>query len=272
LGERRTNVIKTLVAVEVDLASSFAIRYACRLGNHIEMELHPVYVKSAPLREEITGVGWAPRTWQRELVQAGREEIQAVLSPEAESCPALREPRVIYGDRGAELAKIVEQETFDLYVEGAPYPFDPGTIHKALHSKFHQRLPCPFIWLRGLRKIDRVLVLSLDAPGAGALARAFGRIFAGCQVPLHLAFPALEGADETNRVREAVSRAAGELEASGCRVTVEEPFQPVRGAPSPEMVNTWGLVAVTVSKAINKDSPQLKWLAEVRAPLMLVPG
>jgi hypothetical protein len=272
LGERRTHVIKTLVAVEVDLASSFAIRYACRLGNHIDMELHPVYVKSARLREETTGVGWVARTWQREVVQAGREEIQAVLAPEADSCPALQEPRVIYGDRGAELTKIVEQEPFDLYVEGAPYPFNPGTIHKALHSKFHQRLPCPFIWLRGLRNIDRVLVLSLDASATAVMARALGRIWGGCQVPLHLASPAVEGTDEAKRIREGVTRAAGELEASGCRVVVEDPFPAVGGGPSPEMVNTWGLVAVTVAKAIHKDSPQLRWLAEVRAPLLLVPG
>lgn len=265
-------MIKTLVAVEVDLASSFAIRYACRLGNHIRMEIHPVYVKSARTGGETTGVGWAPHTWEREVVQAGRKEIEEILSPEAESCQAMREPRVIYGDRGAELAKIVEQETFDLYMEGAPYPFTPGTIHKALHSRLHQRLRCPFIWLRGLRNIDGVLILCLDASGAAALARAFCRIWAGCQVPLHLAFPARGGAGETNRVREAVTRAAGELEASGCRVMVEQPFQPVLGAPSPEMVNTWGLVAATVPRAINKDSPQLKWLSEMRAPLMLVPG
>jgi hypothetical protein len=265
-------VIKTLVAVEVDLASSFAIRYACRLGNHIKMDLHPVYVKSARPGGETTGVGWAPHTWQRELVQAGRKEIQEILAPEADYCPAMREPRVIYGDRGAELAKIVEQEAFDLYVEGAPYPFTPGTIHKALHSRLHQRLRCPFIWLRGLRKIDRVLILCLDASGTTALTREFCRIWAGCQVPVHLAFPARGGRDKTNEIGEAATRAAAELEASGCRVMVEEPFQPVLGAPSPEMVDHYGLAAATVPRAINKDSPQLKWLSETMVPLMLVPG
>ncbi len=264
-------MIKTLVAVEVDLASSFAIRYACQLGNHIKMELHPVYVKSARPGEETTGVGWTPHTWERELVQAGRKEIQEILSPEAESCPAMRQPRVIYGERGAELAKIVEQETFDLYVEGAPHPFTAGTIHKAFHSRLYQRLSCPFIWLRGLRKIDRVFVLCLDAAGAAALARAFSRIWPGCRIPLHLAFPAQGGADETSRIREAATRAAGELEANGCHVIVEQPFQPVLGAPLPEIVDDYGLAAVTVPRAVNKDSPQLKWLSEIRAPLMLVP-
>ena len=35
-------MMKTLVAIEVDLASSMAIRYACDLGNLIPMELFPV--------------------------------------------------------------------------------------------------------------------------------------------------------------------------------------------------------------------------------------
>ena len=41
-------MIKTLVAIEVDLASSMAIRYACQLGNLVDMELYPVYVKEPP--------------------------------------------------------------------------------------------------------------------------------------------------------------------------------------------------------------------------------
>ncbi len=34
-------MIKTLVAIEVDLASSLAIRYACQLSSLIDVELHP---------------------------------------------------------------------------------------------------------------------------------------------------------------------------------------------------------------------------------------
>ena len=50
-------MIRTLVSIEVDLASSMAIRYACQLGNLIPMELQPVYVKSYPFEEPVTGIG-----------------------------------------------------------------------------------------------------------------------------------------------------------------------------------------------------------------------
>ena len=48
-------MIKTLVSIEVDLAASRAIRFACQLGNFMEMEIHPVYIKEAPPREMSMG-------------------------------------------------------------------------------------------------------------------------------------------------------------------------------------------------------------------------
>ncbi len=120
-------MIKTLVAIEVDLASSLAIRYACQLGNLIHMELHPVYVKEPPPEVPATGTGWVRHTWEREIVELGKEEIQEMLAAEMESCPQLHEPRVIYGDREYELLKIVDHEPFDLYVEG-PLTLSPRSI------------------------------------------------------------------------------------------------------------------------------------------------
>ena len=173
-------MLKTLVAIEVDLASSMAIRYACDLGNLIPMELYPVYVKAPPPEVPATGTGWVRHTWEREIVEMGKEEIQEMLASEQESCPLLQEPRVIYGDREYELLKIVGQESFDLYVEGAPYPFNPANIQRRLHSKFYQKLACPLVWLRVLRKIHQALVVCPDPAGrpggAAGHAEALGRL------------------------------------------------------------------------------------------------
>jgi hypothetical protein len=64
-----SSMVKTLVAIEVDLASSFAIRYACQLGNLIQMEIHPIYVKFPSPEAPMTGVGWVRHTWEREVVE-----------------------------------------------------------------------------------------------------------------------------------------------------------------------------------------------------------
>jgi hypothetical protein len=263
-------MIKTLVAIEVDLASSMAIRYACQLGNLTDMELYPVYVKAPPPEVPTTGVGWVRRTWEREIVASGKEEIQEMLASEMESCPTLQEPRVVYGDREYELLKIMEHEPFDLYVEGAPYPFTPATIHRRLHQRFYQHLGTPLIWLRVLRKINQVLVVCQDPADVRALLPAMRQLWAGSPVPVHLGVPAAPADGEA--LGRVVAAAREELEAAGSQVSVKEISPPPGGQPLPEVTQGYGLVAVCLERDVKKDSLKLQWLSQVKAPLLVVLG
>ncbi len=258
-------MIKTLVAIEVDLASSLAIRYACQLGNLLDAELHPVYVKAPPPEVPATGTGWVRRTWEREILEMGKEEIQEMLAGEMESCPRMQEPRVIYGDREYELLKIMEHEPFDLYVEGAPYPFTPVNIHRRLSAKFYQRVGTPLIWLRVLRQIKQVLVPCFEAPGAGSAVRALQKIWAGCAVPVHfwVAPDAGDGVQqEVAAGQDLIRNAGGETELLAADRLQE-------GGPAPEVIKDYGLVVLGLERALKKDSPRLQWLTQVKAPLML---
>ena len=155
-------MIKTLVSIEVDLASSLAIRFACQLGALIPMEVHPVYVKEFASDGSLVGAGWASRTLEREMIQEGKDEISEMITAEMDFCPALNEPRVIYGDREAELLKIMQMEEFGLYVEGSHFSWNATAIYKRLHSKFYKRLTFPVVWVRALRKVNQVLILCLN--------------------------------------------------------------------------------------------------------------
>ncbi len=263
-------MLKTLVAIEVDLASSFAIRYACNLGNLIPMELFPVYVKAPPPEVPVTGTGWVRHTWEREIVAMGTEEIHEMLASEQESCPMLQQPRVIYGDRDYELAKIESQESFDLYVDGAPYPFTPATIHRRLHSKFYQKLACPLIWLRVLRRVHQALVVCPDLAGARAALAAMQKLWAGCAIPVHLALPPQAGYSGSDALRQEARNALADLEAAGCTVEVKEFPDWAAGGPAPDALADYGLVAVPLERAVKKDHVRLQWLAQVKNPLMLV--
>ncbi len=265
-------MLKTLVAIEVDLASSFAIRYACDLGNLIPMELYPVYVKAPPPEVPVTGTGWVRHTWEREIVEMGKEEIHEMLASEQESCPMLQQPRVIYGDRDHELVKIESQEVFDLYVEGAPYPFTPANIQRRLHAKFYQKLACPLIWLRALRKVHQALVVCPDLASARIVLSAMQKLWAGCSTPLHLALPPQEGyGGPGDALREEARKALAALEASGCTVEVKEVADWSSGGPAPATFKDYGLVAVPLPRAVKKDDVRLQWLAQVKNPMMLVP-
>jgi hypothetical protein len=262
-------MLKTLVAIEVDLASSFAIRYACDLGNLVPLELYPVYVKAPPPEVPVTGTGWVRHTWEREIVEMGQEEIQEMLASEQESCPTLQPPRVIYGDRDYELVKIEGQERFDLYVEGAPYPFNPATIQRRLHAKFYQKLACPVIWLRVLRKVHQVLVVLPDLAGARAVLPAIQKLWAGCSIPMHLALPPQAASSGGDPLREEARKALADLEAAGCTVAVTEVADWSAGGPAPDALKDYGLVAVGLERAAKKDHIRLQWLAQVKNPLLL---
>jgi hypothetical protein len=258
-------MIRTLVSIEVDLASSMAIRYACQLGNLIPMELQPVYVKSYPFEESVIGIGWVRHTWEKELVKEGKEEISEMITAEMDSCPVLQEPRVIFGDREKELSHLMDTETFDLYVEGAPYPFTPVTIAKRLHLKFYQHLTRPFIWLRILRPLNKVLVLCLEPTGTAALGQALEKLWAGCNVPLHLGMPS--GA--TPALQESVATLQVSLTKAGCLTTLK-PGLSLQPADLPATTQPdFGLVALALPRALKKDHPLLPWLSQIKTPLLV---
>ncbi len=182
-------MIKTLVSVEVDLTSSLALRFACQIGSVMDMDIQPVYVKESSPHESVMGAGWASRTWEKEMVEQGKSEISAFIDVEREFCPVLREPMVIYGDREAELLNLSQTEKFDLYVEGAHFPWTINDIYKRLHTKTCQRMASPMILVRTLRKINQVQLLCLDVAGTRTLTAIFQRLWKSCRVPLVLSRP-----------------------------------------------------------------------------------
>jgi len=259
-------MIRTLVSIEVDLASSMAIRYACQLGNLIPMELQPVYVKGYPFEEPFTGIGWVRHTWEKELVREGKEEISEMIAAEMETCPVLQEPRVIFGDRDKELIQLMGTEAFDLYIEGAPYPFTPTTVAKRLHLKFYQQLHCPLIWLRTLRPLKRVLALCLEPPGTAALSQALVKIWAGCQVPLHLGI----APTAPSAVLEVVSAMQTALDQVGCLTTMQEGMTLSPHGLSPGGPPDLGLVAIALPRSLKKDHPGWLGLSQLKIPLLVI--
>lgn len=263
-------MIKTLVAVDVDLASSLALRFACQLGGVLPLEVQPMYVKEESSRDTVMHVGWASRTWEREMVQEGKEEISELISAEQDYCPVLKEPKVAYGDRETELLKVIQSNGFGLYVEGGHAPWNAATLHKQLHSKLHQRLQCPVVMVRALRKLEEVLVLCLDPEGTAALARLFGRLWKDCPVPIALAIPEPEGdAAKHPALREHIMASIGTWDEEGVATKLRQDFPGIHSGHAEEAMKDYGLVAIATKKEIAKDSPALHWLSQVRTSCLV---
>ncbi len=263
-------MIKTLVSIEMDLASSLAIRFACQLGGAIDMEIHPVYVKEPLSPDSSRGAGWASRTWEREIVETGKEEISKMIAPEMDFCPKLYDPSVIYGDRHSEVGRIVQEGLFDLYIEGADFTWSHAELYKLAHTKFYQRLTCPIILVQSLRKIKKVLILCADIAGTDILTKTFEKIWKGSSVGLVLAHPAdyLTSSGEKG-LKEKVLELRGLLEKAGCAVEQKQIDPEVFSNPKEDFMKDFDLVALGLDRAVRKDSVELEWLSFVRTASLI---
>jgi len=258
-------MIKTLVSIEVDLAASRAIRFASQLNYLIPMEILPVYVKETPPRELSIGSGWARHHWEQELVQQGRAEIMEMISSEWEFSPTLKEPRVACGDREGELLKIMETERFDVFVDGERFEWTPADLHRKLNSRLWQRFPGVIGIARVLRKIEELLVLCTAASGVQPLVKSLSSLWKGSSLPLSLAVPR---GGPANLAQEA-AKAKELLAEAGCQVSLQEDFPYYPEPPVPGFLRKYGLVALALSRDLKKDSPELEWLSQAKAPLLV---
>lgn len=263
-------MIKTLVSIEADFASSLAIRFACQLGGLMNMEIKPVYVKKSQTHDSSMGAGWASRTWAKELVRQGKEEIADLVSAEKDFCPVLDEPRVLYGDREGELLKIVRAEEFDIFVEGVHFNWTPHDLARKIHTKLYQGIPFPVILVKALRKVGAVQILCLDVGGIHALTDVFTTMWRDCAVPLVLNFSGKEGLNSaTAGLRDAVDQACERLRASGCTVTVRDTLSIRPGENEEEILRDSGLIALAVARTAKRDSLELQWLHRVKTSSLL---
>lgn len=259
-------MIKTIVSIEVDLAASRAIRFACQLGNFIPLEIHPVYIKEAPPRNLTIGSGWARRHWESELVQEGKEEISELITSEIEYCPVLQDPRVVYGDRDSEILKILEKDPFDLYVEGAHFPWNPATLYQRIHSGLFQRAQMPIALAPVLRKIFKLLVLCLEPRGTEVLGQGLARLWAGSAIPVVLAIPA----GKENELKSSVDQAQQALTETGVQVELLEGFNFYPDTLSDKYFRDYGVIALALPRDLRKDSLPLNWFVQAKAPAIIM--
>ncbi len=253
-------MIRTLVSIEADLASSLAIRFACQLGSLIELEINPVYVKESVSHESGFGAGWASRTWEREIVEQGKKEISKLIDSERNFCPMLHEPKVVYGDREAELTNLMFDNGFELFVEGVRFSWNAGELSKAIRSRFYQKLHRPFVLVRSLKEINELAVLCLNTKGTQEVGAALAKIWKDSHTPIKLVyFPESVSGVMQQELRNTVTETAGSLKNVGCSVTVQE--APSSPESMMEMLNSYGLVALALGKNASRDSAEIRYLA-----------
>ena len=170
-------MINALLAINADLASSIAFRYACRLAEVIDMRLETIHIEAAAKEKYPPGSGWVRSTWEAGLLQSARETINQLINTEKNECPALGTSIVRIGDREDELLGEIQKKSYDLLLEGILEDFDAHSFHQRIRSKLYRYAPCPIILVKNLAHPDRVALLLQDAEDVVPVVSTFMRLF-----------------------------------------------------------------------------------------------
>ena len=61
-------MLKALVPVAADLASSIALRYACQMSESIQVEIQTIHVKAPSSESSQLGTGWVRQIWEKTML------------------------------------------------------------------------------------------------------------------------------------------------------------------------------------------------------------
>lgn len=170
-------MIHTLLAINADLASSIAFRYACRLAKAIDMRLQPIHVEAAENEKYPPGSGWVRSTWEEGLLQSARESITQLINTEKAGCTPLDTPLVRIGEREDELLGEIRKSACDLLLEGILENFDTQVFHHRIRSKLYRQADCPIILVKNLADPGRVALLIQAAEDVAPVVSTFVKLF-----------------------------------------------------------------------------------------------
>jgi len=265
-------MLKTLVYLNADLASSIALRYACQMSKIVEMRLETIHVEEPGVEEQSPGTGWVRQTWETALLKTGEEEIAQLIQAEKPLCPPLPATKMFLGNREEKILQELQKERYDLFLEGTLYSFTSSNFYEKIRSRLFRDASCPFIFVKNLMGLTRIALLFGRGMDHFSVASSFLRIFGKAEVDVDLLYydfprngatpPMEKDAEET------LSAARNLLSNQGrawkeCRVIQENP------EAVGDLFKNYGLVVSSVQHVMNGRSPLTELLHRIPSPIFL---
>jgi len=265
-------MIKALLSLDENLASSIALRYACHQANLIPaMQLQAIHVEEPDNnKKHSAGSGWVRRTWEKGLEAAGADEVHRLLKTENVSCPFIGPPKVFVGDRHNEILEELVVGGYDIYMEGDLNTSVVGNFNNLISSNLYRKSPCPVMIVKNLVTSNRVGLLCGDGVDHRKLITGFLRVFKESGLEIDLLYYKFQESDEVifqdkEEAGSILTAAEKTLEAAGMHARRS---QVISGSPERvgDYLRNYFLVASTFP---SRKGPRLELLAHVLAPVFL---
>ena len=261
-------MIKVLVPVEADLASSIALRYVCQIANLIETEILTINVRTSSSEEYPVGTGWVRHTWEKTMLREAEDDIRQLIRAERAHCPTLGEPMAVLGDRDDEILNEILSGSYHLFLEGTIPTFSSSYFTKRLQSHLYQSMPCPIIMVKNLMPLTRVLLILGDGVDGRKLIQTFTDTFKKAPLPIDLFYLKFQEKKDGDQEQEKLKGALDLLEEQGWKA---EKSDVLYGRPQElaERLEEYGLLATVLGRSLKKKDPLQEFLVATLAPILL---
>lgn len=264
-------MIKGLLALDENLASSIALRYAARLVEMLPLQLEAGHVETPAGRQNYSpGGGWARHTWEKGLREAGLEAIERLLNTEKVPCPFGGAPKIFVGDRDEKLLEELRSGDYDLFVEGNLNNSSAAEFFTLLSSRLYAKTPCPIMIVKDLVEGRRAALLYSESMDLMNFMLRALRILAGGGFTLDLLL--FRSADNEEPVfldkKEAALALHEAEELLAANDLQAENAQVVFGTPA-GVAGLLSRYSVVASAFPTNKSPRLELLALCPSPVLL---
>jgi hypothetical protein len=265
-------MIKALLSLDENLASSIALRYACHQANLIPaMKLQAIHVEEPDNnKKHSAGSGWVRRTWEKGLEAAGADEVKRLLKTENVSCSFIGPPKVFVGDRYDEILEELVTGGYDIYMEGDLNTTVVADFNNLISSNLYRKSPCPVMIIKNLVTSNCAGLLCGDDVDHQKLIASFLKVFKGSGLELDLLYYKFQENDDVifqdkEEAGSILVEAEKTLEEAGIHA---RRTQVLSGSPERvgDYLRNYFLVASTFP---TRKGPRLELLAHVLAPVFL---
>ncbi len=268
-------MIRTLVSVNKDLASSVALRYACKMARAFDIAFQAIHVQDPGPDYNLPGTGWVRRTWESALGESGKTEIEQLFSSENVDYPLLGRPKIQIGEQEDQILLELHRERYDLFMEGALSTFRASDFHKMIRSKLFRNMPAPAaVLVKNLVDLDSMVLVVEYNDTQHKTIPVFSDFFRQSSIGFDLIVwqpdkkgdPVIENSPDADLKTGPVKKL---LEKSGCSPK-NTGFIKCRPAGLAATLKNFGLVAAGIDRTAGKKEPVLELLARTESPVMLL--
>jgi hypothetical protein len=179
-------MIKTLIHINADLASSIALRFTCQLPKLTDVLLQTMHVVEPAQEGHSPGTGWVRRTWEKGLLETAQVEISRLINAERATCPTLSPPKMSIGVREDELLRELEEGSYDLFVEGLLHSYDSSYFSRKLRSRLYREAPTSILLVKNLAALRKIVLILENGTELQPLIATFLTFFKETEIEVDL--------------------------------------------------------------------------------------